>query len=541
MVFVLMLFLVLQPISANAETPSSLPTNGGSLDDTTYQLTEDTVINGELTVCGGYYNNVYPKIDLNGHKLTITSISVQASGDLTIYDSSAGKTGEVTGGKITVSTALAANSGKISSAVEVKGTLMKNDDTDGATFTGTVTNNGAISGGTFSGTVENKDNGVINDGTFSTSSTVTNYNTLMGGTFNGTVINGRIIYGGTFNGTVKNGYEHEIPHDQSEPEYEAKIGSIEGGEFYGTVTNDGFPHNYDCRNIICGGWFYQCVPAGYVTYQDYTIFYYSKNGTFLGINVLKDPGDGNGVTPDYSYMPKGKTADTFDCWYTDEYCTQKVDKESPEKVTKNIALYGKTKTGDDSAEIEDPWDNPFKDVHEYDWFYNSVKFCHKRGWFNGKTKTLFAPYDTFTRAEISAVLYNRAGTPAVNTNRVLYVDVKEGAWYTKAVYWMTDRGNAVGANNHFYPDNPVTREEIATMLYNAAGRPETNGTLFQYLDKNDGSDWAYEALCWVVEKGIMIGDGDGTLRPKDNVTRAEAASIMRSFGIAGYGDYVATN
>lgn len=506
MVFVLMLFLVLQPISANAETPSSLPTNGGSLDDTTYQLTEDTVINGELTV-RGYDSNVYPKIDLNGHKLTITSISVQASGDLTIYDSSAGKTGEVTGGKITVSTALAANSGKISSAVEVKGTLMKNDDTDGATFTGTVTNDGTISGGTFYGTVTN----------------------------------GGIIYGGTFNGTVKNGYEHEIPHDQSEPEYEAKIGSIAGGEFYGTVTNDGFPNNYGWNNIICGGWFYQCVPAGCVTYQDYTIFYYSKNGTFLGMNVLKGSDDSTGVTPDYSYMPEGKTGETFDCWYEDKDCTQKVDKESGKMVTEDTTLYGKTKTGDDSAEIEDPWDNPFEDVHEYDWFYNSVKFCHKRGWFNGKTKTLFAPYDTFTRAEISAVLYNRAGTPAVNTNRVLYVDVKEGAWYTKAVYWMTDRGNAVGANNHFYPDNPVTREEMATMLYNAAGRPETNGTLFQYLDKDDGSDWAYEALCWVVEKGIMIGDGDGTLRPKDNVTRAEAASIMRSFGIAGYGDYVATN
>lgn len=552
--FALFLMIALLPTAAKADngntftlTQDNLSTflstgnfyiNANTLSEAGHGTVSTIVLGENITTDNSAYTYITSSItlDLNGHTYKTNTFVVNQDKTLTLIDSSSNG-----GGKIVTS-----------SCVSQEGTLKAH----GGTIEGAVQNYGTITVGTgvatattFTGAVENKDNGVINGGTFSTSSTVTNYNTLMGGTFNGTIINGGIIYGGTFYGTVTNGYETPGYKSPSSSGYKCCPGKISGGKFYGTVENPSFFYNEHSKNYIYGGWFYQNAPDGNVDYKDtstssapvYKITYQSKSGRFLGMNVLKGSDDSTGVTPVYSYMPEGKTGETFDCWYKDKDCTQKVDKESGKMVTEDTTLYGKTKTGDDSAEIEDPWDNPFEDVHEYDWFYNSVKFCHKRGWFNGKTKTLFAPYDTFTRAEISAVLYNRAGTPAVNTNRVLYVDVKEGAWYTKAVYWMTDRGNAVGANNHFYPDNPVTREEMATMLYNAAGRPETNGTLFQYLDKDDGSDWAYEALCWVVEKGIMIGDGDGTLRPKDNVTRAEAASIMRSFGIAGYGDYVATN
>lgn len=515
MVFVFMLFLVLQPISANA-APGGTDVSGdwspGNLTDALYRLSSDATLKSN----GTSSNQYGVTIDLNGHTLTIDNeIELITSYDLTIIDSSEAETGKIQGeGSVYVKNrTLKANSGTIASTVFVgqNGTVSVDSNHPGAKFTGAVTNNGTIDGGTFNGAVTNRN----------------------------------IIYDGTFYGTVQNGYETPGHTYVSSPGYRCYPGQISGGEFYGTVENPSFV-DYEKKNVISGGWFYHSEPTGNVEYfafgtyaiPVYKITYKSKNGTFLGMNFLPTTEDDNSVMPDYDYMPKDKTADTFDCWYTDPACTQKVDKESRVSVTKDTTLYGIAK---ETEVIEDPWDNPFEDVHEYDWFYNSVKFCHKRGWFNGKTKTLFAPYDTFTRAEISAVLYNRAGTPAVNTNRVLYVDVKEGAWYTRAVYWMTDRGNAVGANNHFYPDNPVTREEMATMLYNAAGRPETNGTLFQYLDKNDASDWANEALCWVVEKGIMIGDGDGTLRPRDNVTRAEAASIMRSFGIAGYGDYVATN
>lgn len=494
----------------------------------------------------------------------------------------------MTGGTISVSTGgsnrapanLHANSGTIASLVSVSNTcsICVDDNHPGAKFTGTVNNYGTISGGTFTGTVENA--ATISGGTFSDKSTVTNEWNIEGGTFNGAVTSVgsdnydsyRIgIHGGTFKGEVHNyGYSEINGGNFYKTVTLGKVmergenknlasgrpgyfgGFIKGGNFYGEVVaapnTSGEEVASAPKNTISGGWFFKNVPeeGSELEYGDNCIkvIYRRVSGeAFLAMNVLEKNNEGfslDGASGKFAKAQYFKPDDVTETltWYKEKDCENEFNFNSSENLLyEDTTLWTKwtTKLEEDKEVEEDPWDNPFEDVHEYDWFYNSVKFCHKRGWMNGKTEKLFAPYDTFTRAEVSAVLYNRAGTPDVNINRVLYDDVDKGAWYTRAVYWMTDEGNAAGSGHgKFYPDQPVTREELATMLYNAAGRPETNGTLFQFIDAGDASEWAVTPLCWAAEKGIMIGNGDGTLTPGAYSTRAEAAAIMRNFGRAGY-------
>ena len=116
-----------------------------------------------------------------------------------------------------------------------------------------------------------------------------------------------------------------------------------------------------------------------------------------------------------------------------------------------------------------------------------------------------------------------------------YGDVPAGKWYTEAVRWATSEGIVEGyGNGKFGPSDPITREQLFTMLYHYEQRNGggfTGAWMFRldFADVADVSDWAYEAICWCSMNGIVEGKGNGVLDPKGKATRAEAAAMLMRF------------
>jgi hypothetical protein len=116
--------------------------------------------------------------------------------------------------------------------------------------------------------------------------------------------------------------------------------------------------------------------------------------------------------------------------------------------------------------------------------------------------------------------------------------VRAGGWYAEAVNWAAETGAVKGTSETtFSPDTPVTREQLATILYRYAQAQDKGftGDWFFPLDFSDAasvSEWADEAMHWMVMHGVINGMNDGTLAPKDNATRAQIATMFMRFAEA---------
>lgn len=170
----------------------------------------------------------------------------------------------------------------------------------------------------------------------------------------------------------------------------------------------------------------------------------------------------------------------------------------------------------------------FPDVPETAWYASYVTKAQSLGLMVGYDDGGFHPGDDITRAQFVQVLYNRYGHGADVTGGK-FRDVPETAWYAKAVSWASGRDIVNGTGNGvFDPSGVLTREQMATILYAAAGRPQVdpNRQLARYLDYRDVSAWARDGLAWCVQYGVIQGTTGTALSPKGNTSRAEAATIM---------------
>ena len=173
---------------------------------------------------------------------------------------------------------------------------------------------------------------------------------------------------------------------------------------------------------------------------------------------------------------------------------------------------------------------PFADVAEGNWFYEAVYYCYDKGYFKGTSAGEFAPGETMTRAMFATVLYRIAGEPEVAEGSS-FADVEKGKWYSDAIAWAAGEGIIDGyGNGLFGRDDPVTREQMAVLFWRYAGKPEAeSGDLSAYSDADRISAWARDAVSWAVIAGVMNGNGDGTLDPRGDATRAEVAQIVMNF------------
>lgn len=110
----------------------------------------------------------------------------------------------------------------------------------------------------------------------------------------------------------------------------------------------------------------------------------------------------------------------------------------------------------------------------------------------------------------------------------VFEDVSPDAWYYDAVCWAAENGISRGTDDtHFSPDQPVTREQIACMIYNyvkpADSPDEVQSSFFDWYMV---SDWSKQSVLWCIDKGILGGNDQGQLQPDANATRAQCAAML---------------
>lgn len=171
----------------------------------------------------------------------------------------------------------------------------------------------------------------------------------------------------------------------------------------------------------------------------------------------------------------------------------------------------------------------FTDLKSGAWYHEAVDFVLEQGWMGGYGNGLFGPDNRLSRAQFAQILYNKEGRPA-GAGSAPFTDVAPGAWCAPAVAWAAERGIAGGyGGGLFGPDDPITREQLAVMLWRYAGSPAAPGGELSFMDAERIGAHAREAICWAVETGVMNGKAGGVLDPKGLATRAQTAQILRNF------------
>jgi hypothetical protein len=189
------------------------------------------------------------------------------------------------------------------------------------------------------------------------------------------------------------------------------------------------------------------------------------------------------------------------------------------------------------------WINPFNDIAKGEWFYKAARYAYSNALITGVTDTTFAPQSTLTRAMLATILYRNTVGGGVHTappsSETPFTDVVSNQWYTDAIAWASSNGLITGVgDNKFDPNDPITREQFATLLYRYTqwtsagdGRPRavapTDANLSAYTDADTISDWAQEAMAWAVSTGLITGRTETTLAPEIPANRAEAAMLLQ--------------
>ena len=171
----------------------------------------------------------------------------------------------------------------------------------------------------------------------------------------------------------------------------------------------------------------------------------------------------------------------------------------------------------------------FTDVDSEKWYHEYMDYAVEKGLLEGTSPTTMEPGATLTRAQLAQILYNLEGKPAV-TGDLPFEDVPEGQWYYAAILWANQEGVVDGMSpDTFAPNEDISRQDLALMLYRYAGEPETQGILEKFQDAGKVGNWAKEAITWAVEGGIIDGMTPTTLEPTGTATRAQAAAMLQRF------------
>ena len=188
----------------------------------------------------------------------------------------------------------------------------------------------------------------------------------------------------------------------------------------------------------------------------------------------------------------------------------------------------KKKQKDIKVKPDTEWENPFGDVKKRDWFYFSVKFAYDFGLMKGTTEMEFSPDSYVTRAMFVMIIYRMEKEPQAGGS--VFVDVEIGGYYDRAVAWANANGIVSGVSkDRFAPNDPITREQMATILYRYADFKgydiESNGNT-AYSDSRSISGYARNAVSWAAANLLMKGNDDGSFLPNANATRAQAAAVF---------------
>ena len=175
---------------------------------------------------------------------------------------------------------------------------------------------------------------------------------------------------------------------------------------------------------------------------------------------------------------------------------------------------------------------PFVDVNEGDWFYDVVLYAYDNGLMTGVSATEFAPNQTTTRGMIVSMLARLEGVTSAEDAG--FADVAANDWYATAVNWAASVGVVNGyEDNTFRPNAPITREQMAAILYNYADYKgydvSARADLSDYADAASISSWAEDVLAWANAEGLINGMTATTIDPQGATTRAQTAAMFERF------------
>jgi uncharacterized repeat protein (TIGR02543 family) len=177
--------------------------------------------------------------------------------------------------------------------------------------------------------------------------------------------------------------------------------------------------------------------------------------------------------------------------------------------------------------------NSYSDLNTSEWYHDAIHYCVDNVIMGGTGSSKFYPRRNTTRAELAVSLYNHEGRPPVAGSGLLpntYSDVKAGEWHYQAIEWATKEGILAGyGNGKFRPNQSVTREQLVAIIWRHAGSPKPRSTTLRFYDAGSVSGYAWEAMCWATEQGILQGRSSGYLVPKGTATRAEVAQMLKNY------------
>lgn len=178
------------------------------------------------------------------------------------------------------------------------------------------------------------------------------------------------------------------------------------------------------------------------------------------------------------------------------------------------------------------WLGSFVDVDKQAWYYPAVRYVCYYGMMNGTSTESFAPESGFSRAQMAQILYNLEGRP--QTVQAKCTDVSQDAWYAAAISWAMKSGILTGyGDGRVGPDDPITREQLAVTLYRYVGQKgydiSAQGDLSNFADADAISAYARLPLAWAHASGIVNGIDAATLAPDSTATRAQAATMLMRF------------
>ena len=170
----------------------------------------------------------------------------------------------------------------------------------------------------------------------------------------------------------------------------------------------------------------------------------------------------------------------------------------------------------------------YADLSTGTWYHEAVDYAIRRGLLTGYGNGTFNPNGNLSRAQLAQILYNMEGKPSINGGSS-FVDVAPDSWYADAVTWAAAQGIVGGyGNGRFGPNDNITREQLAVMLWRYNMEPAATDKELHFSDAAQASGWALEALRWATENGILNGKGNGILDPAGLTSRAEAAQMFEN-------------
>jgi predicted RNA-binding protein Jag len=311
---------------------------------------------------------------------------------------------------------------------------------------------------------------------------------------------------------------------------------------YNVTVNDIIDNLTDCRYFK--GLDGECGIIGNINLSNYSAPFIRTYEIRFDIDVdLSDTtinGFRDAMTIKMPYTPKeGELTYSFNLFYLDELgklhkvpCTYDKDTGSVIFDTDNMPYFF---TDTLSMKVQKA-NSLFSDVSPSSWYFDYVMYAYEKGLMNGTTSNTFEPKAPMTRAMLAYTLYKMAGAPETVGSYEIPIDVGN-SWYKAAVEWaLANEIVPVYENGTFGSSDPVTREQLANILYRYAsnkGMDVSKGEypgIYNYAEVFSVSPELRDGFDWACSTGIITGTANGTkLSPMSMATRAEVAAVLKRF------------